>query len=78
MLHAQKKHNRRECLEVVDISISVDDKIPNQLSVTFWNELDVPCGLEDLKDCHIIKGYVTIIKFSSRRKSSGVLRKRFF
>ena len=37
--------------------------------------IDVPCGPEDLEDCHRIKGDGTIVKFSSRRKSSVVLRK---
>ena len=40
------------------------------------NEIDVPCGPEDLEDCHRIKGDRTILKFSSRRKSSEVLRKK--
>ena len=40
------------------------------------NEIDVPCGPEDLEDCHRIKGDRTIVKFSSRRKSSEVLRKK--
>ena len=40
------------------------------------NEIDVPFGPEDLEDCHRIKGDRTILKFSSRRKSSEVLRKK--
>ena len=40
------------------------------------NEIDVPFGPEDLEDCHRIKGDLTILKFSSRRKSSEVLRKK--
>ena len=36
--------------------------------------IDVPCGPENLEDCHRIKGDRTIVKFSCRRKSSVVLR----
>ena len=38
-------------------------------------DIDVVCNSIDIKDCHQIKGERTIIKFSSRRKSSGVLNK---
>ena len=50
-------------------------KISNQL-YNILNEIDVSCGPEDLEDCHRIKGDRTIVKFSSRRKSSKVLRKK--
>ena len=50
-------------------------KISNQL-YNVLNEIDVSCGPEDLEDCHRIKGDRTIVKFSSRRKSSKALRKK--
>ena len=75
-LHAQEQYSRRECLEIVGISVSIDDK---NLQATVWNilnEIDVPCGSEDLEDCYRIKGDRTILKFRSRRKSSEILRKK--
>ena len=72
-LHAQEQYSRRECLEIVGIPASVDDKNLQATVCNILNEIDVPCGSEDLEDCHRIKGDCTIAKFSSRRKSSGVL-----
>ena len=40
------------------------------------NEIDLPCGPEDLEDYYRIKGDRTIVKFSSRRKSSEALRQK--
>ena len=75
-LHAQEQYSRRECLEIVDIPVSIDDKNLQATVCNILNKIDHPCGPEDLEDCHRIKGDRTIVKFSSRRKSSEVLRKK--
>ena len=66
----------RECLESVGIPISIDDKNLQSTVCNILNEIDVPCGLEDLEDCHRIKGDCIIVRFSSRRKWSEVLLKK--
>ena len=75
-LHAQEQYSRRECLEIVGIPVSINDKNLQPTICNILNEIDVPCGPEDLEDCHRIKGDRTIVKFSSRRKSSEALRKK--
>ena len=75
-VHAQEHYSRRECLEFVDISVSIDDKNLQATVCNILNEIDVPCGSEELEDCHRIKGDRNIVTFSSRRKSSEVLRKK--
>ena len=75
-LHAQEQYSRKECLEIADIPISIDDKNLQLTVCIILNEIDIPCGPEDLEDCHRIKGDCTIVKFSSRRKSSEVLHKK--
>ena len=75
-LHAQEQCSRRKCLEIVGIPISIDDKNLELTVCNILKEIDVPCGPEDLEDCHRIKGDHTIVKFSSRRKSFEVLHKK--
>ena len=75
-LHAREQYSRKECLEIADIPISIDDKNLQLTVCIILNEIDIPCGPEDLEDCHRIKGDCTIVKFSSRRKSSEVLHKK--
>ena len=75
-LHAQEQYSRRECLEIVGIPVSIDDKNLQATACNILNEIDVPCGSEDLEDCHRIKGDCTITEFSSRRKSSEVLHEK--
>ena len=75
-LHAQEQYSIRECLEIVDVPVSIDDKNPQATACNILNKIDHLCGPEDLEDCHRIKGDRTIVKFSSRRKSSKVLRKK--
>ena len=75
-LHAQEPYSRRECLEIVGIPISINDKNLQSTVCNILSETDVPCDPEDLEDCHRTKGDRTIVKFSSRRKSSEVLRKK--
>ena len=66
-LHAQEQYSRRECREIVGIPVSIDDKNLQTTVCDILNEIDNPCGPEDLEDCHRIKGDRTIVKFSSRR-----------
>ena len=75
-LHAQEQYSRTECLEIVGISVSIDDKNLQGTVCNILNEIDVPCGSEDLENCHRITGDPTIVRFSSRRKSSEVMRKK--
>ena len=75
-LLAQEQYSRRECLEIVGIPVSIDDKNFQATVCNILNEIDVTCCSEDLEDCHRIKDDRTIVKFSSRRKSSEVLRKK--
>ena len=75
-LHVQEQYSRRECLKVIRIPTSVGDKNVQSTACSILNETDVPCGPEDLEDYHRIKGDQTIVKFSSRRKSSEVLLKK--
>ena len=44
------------------IPISIDDKNLQSTACNILNEIDVPCGPEDLEDCHRIKGDCTIVK----------------
>ena len=44
------------------IPISIDDKNLQSTACNILNEIDVPCGPEDLEDCHRIKGDRTIVK----------------
>ena len=50
-LYFQEQSSRRECLEVVGIPTSVDDKNLQSTVSNILNEIDVPCGSEDPKDC---------------------------
>ena len=75
-LQIQEQYSRRECLEIVGIPISIDDKNLQSTVCNILNKIDVPCGPEDLEDCHRIKGDCTIVKFSNRRKSHEVLHKK--
>ena len=74
-LHVQEQYSKRECLKIVGISISIDDKNLQSTVCNILNEIDVPFGPKGLEDYHRIKGDRTNVKFSSRRKSSEVLRK---
>ena len=65
-LHAQEQYSRGECLEIVGIPVSINDKNLQATICNILNEIDVPCGSEDLEDCHRIKRDRTIVKFSSR------------
>ena len=67
-LNSQEQYNRRECLEVVGISTSVNDENLQSSVCNILKEIDVPCGPEGLEDCHRMKGGLAIVKFSSRRK----------
>ena len=75
-LHAQEQYSRRECLEIVGIPVSVNNKNLQATVCNIVNKIDVPCGSEHLEDCYRIKGDHTTVKFSSRWKSSEVLRKK--
>ena len=75
-LHAQEQYNRTECLEIVGIPVSINDKNPRVTVCNILNEIDVPYGPEDLEDCHKIKDDHTMVKCSSRRKSSEILHKK--
>ena len=75
-LHSQEQYSRKECLEVVSIPSSVNDKNLQSMVCSILGDIDVVCNSIDIKDCHQIKGDRNIIKFSSRRKSSGVLNKK--
>ena len=65
-LHAQEQYSRKECLEIVGIPVSINNKNLQATVCNILNEIDVPCGSEHLEDCHRIKGDHTTIKFSSR------------
>ena len=65
-LHAREQYSRRECLEIVGIPTVIDDKNLQSTVCNILNKIDVPCGPEDLEDCHRIKGDRTIMKFSRR------------
>ena len=70
------QYSRRECLEVVGIPSSVDDKNLQCTVCSILGDIDVVCDSNDIEDCHRIKGDRTKNKFSSRRKSSEVLNKK--
>ena len=55
---------------------SVDDKNLRSTVCNTLDDINVVCDSSDIEDCHWIKGNRTIIKFSSRRKSSEVLNKK--
>ena len=42
--------------------MSIDDKNLQSTACNILNEIDVPCGPEDLEDCHRIKGDHTTVK----------------
>ena len=71
-LHAQEQYSRRECLEIVDIPVSVDDKNLQATVCNILNEIDVPCGSEDLEDCHRIKGDCTIASLAAEESKVTV------
>ena len=75
-IHSQEQYSRRECLEVVAIQSSFDDKNLKSTVCTILADIDVVCDSNDIEDCHRIKRDRTTIKFSSRRKSSEVLNKK--
>ena len=74
-LHNQEQYSRRECLEVVGIPSSVDNKNLQATVCSILGDIDIVRDSNNIQDCHWIKGDRTIIKFSSRRKSSEVLNK---
>ena len=63
-------------MEVVGIPSSVDDKNLQSTVCSILGDNDVVCDSNDIEDCHRLKGGRTIIKFSSRRKSSELLNKK--
>ena len=65
-LHTQEQYSGRECLEIVGIPVSINNKNLQATVCNILNEIDVLCGSENLEDCHRIKGDHTTIKFSSR------------
>ena len=75
-LNIQEKYNRIVCLEIVCALSSLDDKNLQSTVSTFFGDINAVCDSNDIKDCHRIKGDITIIIFSSRRKSSEVLNKK--
>ena len=81
-LRAQEQYSRRECLEIVGIPVSIDDKNLQATVCNILNEIDVPCGSEDLEDCHRIKGDRTMsslaaeenhLRFCVKRKNLKIL-----
>ena len=65
-------------MDLVGIPSSVDDK---KLLYCFTvcsilGDINLVCDSNDIEDCHRIKEDRTMIKFSSRRKSSEVLNKK--
>ena len=81
-LCAQEQYIRRECLEIVGIPVSIDDKNLQATVCNILNEIDVPCGSEDLEDCHRIKGDRTMsslaaeenhLRFCVKRKNLKIL-----
>ena len=75
-LHSQEQFSRRECLEVVGILSSFDDKNLQSTACSILGDINVVCDSSNIEDCHRIKEDRTISKFSSRRKSSKVLNKK--
>ena len=75
-LHSQEQFSRRECLEVVGILSSVDDKNLQSTACSILGGINVVCDSNNIEDCHRIKEDRTISKFSSRRKSFEVLNKK--
>ena len=75
-LHSQEQFSRRECLEVVGILSSVDDKNLQSTACSILGGINVVCDSNNIENCHRIKEDRTISKFSSRRKSSKVLNKK--
>ena len=75
-LHSQEQYRRRECLEVVSIPSSIDDKNLQSTVCSILGDIDVVCQSNYIEHFHRIKGDRTIIKFSSRRKPSEVLNKK--
>ena len=65
-LHTQGQYSGRECLEIVGIPVSINNKNLQATVCNILNEIDVLCGSENLEDCHRIKGDHTTVKFSSR------------
>ena len=75
-LHSQEQYRRRECLEVVSIPSSIDDKNLQSTVCSILGDIDVVCQSNYIEHFHRIKGDRTTIKFSSRRKPSEVLNKK--
>ena len=75
-LHSQEQYSRRECLEVVGIPSSVDDKNLQSTACRILGEFDIVCDSKDIEDFHRIKRDRTIIKFISRRKSTVLNKKK--
>ena len=75
-LHIQEQYRRRECLQVVSIPSSIDDKSLQSTVCSILGDIDVVCQSNYIEHFHRIKGDRTTIKFSSRRKPSEVLNKK--
>ena len=75
-LNIQEKYNRIDCLEIACALSVLDNKNLQSTVCTFFGDINAVCNSNDIKDCHRIKGDITIIIFSSRRKSSEVLNKK--
>ena len=75
-LHSQEQYSTKECLEVVSIPSSVNDKNLQSTVCSILGDINVLCDSNDIEDCHRIKGDRTVIKFSSQMKSSEVLNKK--
>ena len=75
-LCSQEQYSRKECLEFVGIPSSLDDKNLQSTVCSILGDIGVVCDSNDIEDCHRIKADRTLMKFSSRRRSSEVLNKK--
>ena len=54
--HALEQYRKRECLETIRISSSVDNQDLQSTICNILEEINVACGPGDIEDCHRIKG----------------------
>ena len=54
-LHSQKRYSRRECLEVVGIPSSINDKNLQSTVCSILGDIDLVCDSNDIEHCHRIK-----------------------
>ena len=73
---ANAQYSRRECIEVIGIPTTIDNKDLEEKVCDIFEKVGVTVVESDIEACHRIKNNKTIVKFCRRKMCHDVLRKK--